>query len=195
MSNTQPGPPHHHPRRISTIPINLGFRGQNYHDRNHWSEASRFRASLVSRFSLSYVSPHTQHSISSHLWRKINHYLSCDSLSRRGVRRSDSLSGTFFSRSERNILRLQVSPLWSDIRLSRGLSQTAWATVIHMSHKGSGMKLRDLARGSANPTSFMPALHILRSRFMDREADRRSRKSYESVPRSSPTTPYVLTSL
>ena len=58
----------------------------------------------------------------------------------------------------------------------------AWATVIHMSHEGGGMKLRDLARGSGNPTSFMPAFHILRSRFRNRETARRSRKSYEFVP-------------
>ena len=44
------------------------------------------------------------------------------------------------------------------------------------------MKLRDLARGSSNPTSFMPAFHIFRSRFKNRETSRRSRKSYESVP-------------
>ena len=47
------------------------------------------------------------------------------------------------------------------------------------------MKLRDLARGSSNPTSFMPALHIFRTRFRNRETTRRSRKSYESVPISS----------
>ena len=45
------------------------------------------------------------------------------------------------------------------------------------------MKLRDLARGSSNPTSFMPAFHIFRSRFRNLETSRRSRKSYESVPR------------
>ena len=44
------------------------------------------------------------------------------------------------------------------------------------------MKLRDLARSSSNPTSFMPAFHILLSRFGNRETDRRSRKSYEFVP-------------
>ena len=47
------------------------------------------------------------------------------------------------------------------------------------------MKLRDLARGSSNPTSFMPAFHIFRSRFWNRETARHSRKSPESVSRSS----------
>jgi len=63
------------------------------------------------------------------------------------------------------------------------LFRTAWATVIHMSYEGGGMKLRDLARGSSNPTSFMPALHIFRSRFGNPDTFRRSRKSYEFVPR------------
>jgi len=44
------------------------------------------------------------------------------------------------------------------------------------------MKLRDLARGSRNPTRFMPAFHIFRSRCGNRETSRRSRKSYEFVP-------------
>jgi len=48
------------------------------------------------------------------------------------------------------------------------------------------MKLRDLARSSSNPTSFMPALYIFRSRFRNRETSRHSRKSYEFVPGSSP---------
>jgi len=47
------------------------------------------------------------------------------------------------------------------------------------------MKLRDLDRSSRNPTSFFPALHIFRSRFRNRETSRHSRKSYESVLRSS----------
>ena len=79
--------------------------------------------------------------------------------------------------------------------LSKVLFQTAWATVIHMSYEGSGMELRDLARGSGSPTSFMPAFHIIRSRFGNREADRRSRKPYESVPRSSSTALRLLTLL
>jgi len=49
------------------------------------------------------------------------------------------------------------------------------------------MKLRDLARSSSSPTSFMPALHIFRSRFRNRETSRCSRRSYESVTRSSST--------
>jgi len=48
------------------------------------------------------------------------------------------------------------------------------------------MKLRDLARSSNNPTSFMPAVYILRSRFENREASRSSRKSHESVPSRLP---------
>jgi len=56
------------------------------------------------------------------------------------------------------------------------------------------MKLRDLARGSSDPTSFLPAFHILRYRFGNREAFRFSRKSYESVP-ISPCTPPLLTLL
>jgi len=57
------------------------------------------------------------------------------------------------------------------------------------------MKLRDLARGSRSSTSFAPAFHVLRSRFGNRETARQSWESYESVPRSSPTTPHILTSL
>ena len=52
-----------------------------------------------------------------------------------------------------------------------------------MSYEGGGMKLRDLAGSSRNPTSFMPAFRILWSRFGNRETARRSRKSYESVAR------------
>ena len=59
--------------------------------------------------------------------------------------------------------------------------QIAWATVVHMSHNGGGMKLRDLTRGSSSPTSFMPAFHIFRSRFWNRETSRHSRESYEFV--------------
>ena len=43
------------------------------------------------------------------------------------------------------------------------------------------MKLRDLARSSGDPKSFIPAFHLLRSRFGSRGTSRRSRKSYESV--------------
>ena len=71
------------------------------------------------------------------------------------------------------------------LRLSKTLSQTAWATVIHMSYEGDGIKLRDLNKGSSDPKSFMPAFHILRSRLGNQGAARRSRKSYESVPKSS----------
>ena len=59
-----------------------------------------------------------------------------------------------------------------------------------MSHEGDGMKLRDLASGSNNPTSFVPALHIFRSRFRDRGiSGGRSRKSYEFVLRSFRSAP------
>ena len=50
-----------------------------------------------------------------------------------------------------------------------------------MSYEGGGMKLRDLARGSGNPTSFMPAFHIFRSRFGNQETTRRPHTSHESV--------------
>ena len=53
------------------------------------------------------------------------------------------------------------------------------------------MKLRDLARGSSNPTSFMPAFHVFRSRFRNRETSKRSRKSYESVLRSLSAPPLL----
>ena len=65
---------------------------------------------------------------------------------------------------------------------------------MHMSHEGGGMKLRDLARSSRNPTSFMPAIHIFRSRLRNGGTARRARKSYESVPDSSPAL-YLLISL
>lgn len=57
----------------------------------------------------------------------------------------------------------------------------AWATVIHMSYDGGGMRLRDLAKSSQNPASFLPALRILLSRFGNQETSRGSRKSYECV--------------
>ena len=63
-----------------------------------------------------------------------------------------------------------------------------------MSYEGGGMKLRDLAGSSRNPTSFMPAFRVLWSRFGNRETARRSRKSYESVPKLS-SAPRLLISL
>ena len=54
-----------------------------------------------------------------------------------------------------------------------------------MSYESGGMKLRDLDKGSGNPTSFMPAFHIFRSRFWNQNTARRVRKSYEYVPRLS----------
>jgi len=57
----------------------------------------------------------------------------------------------------------------------------AWATVIHMSYEGGGIKFRDLARNSRNPTNFLPALWILLSRLRSRETARDSRRSYEFV--------------
>ena len=56
------------------------------------------------------------------------------------------------------------------------------------------MKLRDLARSSGDPKSFIPAFHLLRSRFRSQETSRRSRKSYESVHTMS-STPFLLTFL
>ena len=70
--------------------------------------------------------------------------------------------------------------------ISNVLFRIAWATVAHMSHEGGdGMKLRDLARGSGNPTSVMPAFYMFWSRSRNQETSRLSRKSYESVPSSS----------
>ena len=63
--------------------------------------------------------------------------------------------------------------------------------MIHMSREGDGMQLRDLARSSGNPMSLMPAFYIFRSRFGNRETSRRSRRSYESVPRSSSPLPLL----
>jgi len=54
-----------------------------------------------------------------------------------------------------------------------------------MGYETDGMKLRDLARSSSSPTSVMPAFHTFRSRFWTRETASRSRKSSESVRRSS----------
>ena len=55
--------------------------------------------------------------------------------------------------------------------------------MVHMSHEGRGMKLRDLARSSR--AGFMSPFYIIWSRFCNRENDRRSRRSYEFVPRLS----------
>lgn len=68
----------------------------------------------------------------------------------------------------------------------------AWATVIHMSYDGGGMKLSDLAKSSRNPTSFLPALRILLSRFRSQDTSRDTRKSYECVFRDPPI-PHHLT--
>ena len=56
------------------------------------------------------------------------------------------------------------------------------------------MKLRDLAKSSYNPTSFLPGLRIFLSRFRNRETARFSRESYESVFKSS-SAPHLLTLL
>ena len=80
---------------------------------------------------------------------------------------------------------LEAASEFALVGCSPGLSdalifEIAWATVIHMSYEGGdGMKLRDLARGSGNPTSVMPALHMFRSRFGNRGTSKRSRGSYE----------------
>jgi len=55
-----------------------------------------------------------------------------------------------------------------------------------MSHEGDGMKLRDLARNSRTPTNFLAAVRILLSRLWNRGTARYSRRSYESVFKSSP---------
>jgi len=55
-----------------------------------------------------------------------------------------------------------------------------------MSYEGDGMKLHDLAGGSRNSTSCLPAFHVFQSRFWNRKTARRSRESYESVPRLPP---------
>ena len=57
------------------------------------------------------------------------------------------------------------------------------------------MKLRDLARGSGNPTSLLSAFHILRCRFGNRETAKGCRKSCESVSHSTSTTLRLLTPL
>ena len=54
-----------------------------------------------------------------------------------------------------------------------------------MSYEGDGMKLRDLARSSRSPPGVATAFHIIRSRFANRGTARRSRRRYESVPKSS----------
>ena len=53
------------------------------------------------------------------------------------------------------------------------------------------MKLHNLARSSSNPASFMPAFWIFRSRFRNQGTARRTRGSYESIPRSSPAPPLL----
>ena len=63
--------------------------------------------------------------------------------------------------------------------------QLAWATVIHMSYEENGMKLRDLAQNTQNPTSFLSAIRILLRRFGSRETARSLRGSYKSVFMSS----------
>jgi len=168
------------------MPINLGFRGSSYRNQNHCSEASRARAYLASRSLLFYAFSYTRRSTPSHWWRKINHCSWYDQSSPCGVGESDSPSGASFSRSELNISRQRVSLYRWVLRLSNTLLQTAWATVMHKSYEGGdGMKLRDLARSSGDPKSFMPAFHLLRSRFGSRRTSRGSRKSYESVPVTS----------
>lgn len=73
-------------------------------------------------------------------------------------------------------------PHQPSIPMLRPWFRTAWATVIHMSYEGGGMKLRDLARNSESPTSFVSAFRVLISRLGSKETARNSRGSYESVP-------------
>ena len=68
----------------------------------------------------------------------------------------------------------------------------AWATVIHMSYEGGGMKLRDLARNSENPTNFLPAFRIFLSRVRNRETARYSRESYEWASTPSSAQPHLI---
>jgi len=121
--------------------------------------------------------------MASNQWRRIDRYSLYDLSSPCGVRDSDSPSGTFFSRLGRDTSRQRVSSPSCVSRPPNISFRTAWATVIHMSDEGDGMKLHDLARGSSNPASFMPAFHLFRSRSGNQEtATLRSRKSHESVP-------------
>lgn len=43
------------------------------------------------------------------------------------------------------------------------------------------MKLRDLARNSRAPTTFLPAIRVFLTRFANIETARRTRRSYESA--------------
>jgi len=80
----------------------------------------------------------------------------------------------------------ELAPALRCRHLSKIALYIAWATVIHMSYEGGGIKFHDLARISRNPTNFLPALRILLSRLGNREMARNSRRSYEFVFRSSP---------
>ena len=131
--------------------------------------------------------------MSSHSWRRINQYSLCDSSSPYGVQGSDLHSAhSFCSGSQHDTSRQRVSSRWLSVKLSNTLFRIAWATVIHMSYEGDGIRIRNLAKSTGDPTSPLPAFHIFRSRFGNQETSRRSRKSYESVPRS-PSAPRLLT--
>lgn len=55
----------------------------------------------------------------------------------------------------------------------------AWATVIHLSHSGGGMKLRDLAHNSESPTNFGRAIKLLWARITHPGTARSSRQAIE----------------
>ncbi|KAF9021430.1 hypothetical protein BDZ89DRAFT_1071387 [Hymenopellis radicata] len=64
------------------------------------------------------------------------------------------------------------------------LEAATWATVIHQSRmdEASGVRLRDLAATSQDPTSVYSALRLLWTRWMYPGTTRRNRKRYDSRP-------------
>ncbi|KAF8954430.1 hypothetical protein BDZ97DRAFT_1865139 [Flammula alnicola] len=71
------------------------------------------------------------------------------------------------------------------LRLARGiLEAAAWATVIHQSRvpdsQGSGVRLKDLAAHSDDPTSSIPAFRLIWDRHSYPGADRDYRKFYDT---------------
>ncbi|KAF8919143.1 hypothetical protein CPB85DRAFT_881024 [Mucidula mucida] len=71
------------------------------------------------------------------------------------------------------------------INLGRPFLEAAtWATIIHQSrmNEASGVRLRDLAATSQDPTSAFSALRLLWTRWMYPGTTRRNRKRYDSRP-------------
>ncbi|KAJ6567347.1 hypothetical protein DFH09DRAFT_457648 [Mycena vulgaris] len=66
----------------------------------------------------------------------------------------------------------------------RFLEAATWATLIHQSRisDNPGIRMRDLAAGSQDPTSILAALRLLWNRIFYRGTARRVRKSYDSRP-------------